>query len=87
MIDNGDLRCGIYREVRPGEFVREGDLPDRPKATELPKTLRDEFAMAAMQALVSDPLTRGVSDKAEIIATTSYAVADAMLAARQAKGE
>lgn len=49
--------------------------------------LRDQFAMAAMQALVSDPLTRGVSEKAAAIAATSYAVADAMMVERQAKRE
>lgn len=46
------------------------------------KELLDKFAMAAMQAIVSDPMTRGVKDKAREIAESAYAVARAMMKER-----
>lgn len=61
------------------------------------KTLRDEFAMAALGGLLANPggpvqqnPHRGwalVNCTIDVVATEAFAMADAMLAARQATGE
>lgn len=55
-----------------------------------PKTLRDEFAIAAMhQFLAGARLPPGydASQECAMLAARAYEVADAMLAARKATGE
>ena len=47
-------------------------------------TLRDYFAAKAMQGMLADPTVRLIKDKASIYACSAYAMADAMLKARQA---
>ena len=48
-------------------------------AGDLGMSLRDYFAAAALTGLAANPTNRGTPDQA---ATISYAIADAMLAAR-----
>jgi hypothetical protein len=45
-------------------------------------TLRDYFAAKAMQGLISEPSIRGTMDE---FAYRAYAIADAMLTARETK--
>ena len=47
-------------------------------------SLRDYFAAAALTGLAANPTNRGTPDQA---ATISYAIADAMLAARTQRSE
>lgn len=51
--------------------------------TEQEKTLRDRFAMAAMQALLSDYRVSHYSDSYEDICNKAYLIADAMLKVRK----
>lgn len=51
------------------------------------KTLRDEFAMAALNSILSDRLKNYLQDYENDIETECYKIADAMLEARKAKGE
>lgn len=49
---------------------------------EAPKTLRDEFAMAAMQAVVSCLMEDDLFLLSSNVAGRAYEIADAMMAAR-----
>lgn len=51
---------------------------------ETEKTLRDEFAMAALAGLVAYPGRQGEDNKPEHFARWAYYLADAMLAERAA---
>ncbi|MEX3008974.1 hypothetical protein [Hoeflea sp. TYP-13] len=47
-------------------------------------TLRDEFALTALDPILSHVLEQGgIGDCTEAVATASYKIADAMLAARK----
>jgi hypothetical protein len=47
------------------------------------QSLKNEFAAKAMQGMLADPTVRSIKDKASIYACSAYAMADAMLEARQ----
>ena len=74
------------------QLMPDGTIqPVKPQhgAGEPVKTLRDEYAMAAMIALTTAEERSGISntkDFAEYIARTSFTMADAMMAARQKGG-
>jgi hypothetical protein len=51
-----------------------------PKATVTEKTLRDEFAMAALAGMASDPELNPICSR---VAEHAYRLADAMLEARK----
>lgn len=83
------LRSQLKPELQP----KSGDS-DKVQAVELPKGLRDEFAMAALEHanLVYGKMTVGELDrmmgrksysKDEAVARLAYNMADAMLVARQ----
>jgi hypothetical protein len=51
------------------------------------KTLRDEFAMAAMQGLLANPEVLLSVTHCEIISGNAYEYADAMMKAREAQDD
>lgn len=57
-----------------------GRFDEKPRLVAAVKTLRDEFAMAALQSYMANPDCGNVP--AAIVARDCYAIADAMLAER-----
>lgn len=68
-----------HRGDRPEEVIQRPTTPE-PKP-EIPKTLRDEFAMAALTGLLANPST-GVAW--HLYPEWAYEIADEMLKAREA---
>jgi hypothetical protein len=60
---------------------------DSEPAVEPPKTLRDEFAMAALQGMLANSNTSFADNSPTRIAAASYDLADAMLEARKGGGD
>lgn len=94
LLNSGIGRKGL-KEVREMiELARvNGDFEPRPPTsgssivppdTRGAKTLRDEFAMAALTGLVSIPqrVLRSILQEGETISVTAYRIADAMMEAR-----
>ena len=73
MVDGVEYVTGHEQAQQGGEFMSQ-DLP----------TLRDQFAMAALTGQLSNPNFDTKATAAEL-AKTSYGIAAAMLAAREAK--
>lgn len=67
---------------KPSPFKSYVGAPPEPR-----KTLRDEFAMAALIGLLASPSNRFFPGGPATAANDAYRAADFMLAARQAKGE
>lgn len=84
IIKEGDaedaINAGCYHFDGTGLGVGKMAIRNRAAPTEQPKTLRDEFAMAALQGMVTGPQQPW---KPEIVAGEAYALADAMMAERE----
>jgi hypothetical protein len=70
--------CASWREITSTE-QGEHATPESPPPHDPTRTLRDEFAMAALTGMLADP---GGSGPPSSWAAASYALADAMLKAR-----